>query len=249
MIKIHAHTHAHEFTHALPAVLLFSRRNAIVTHFQGQLTRLNCSSNCCCCYCYSDYSNSCCYGHTSVKVVWPKDVGISLTTIRLQQILIIADVHFLFPNRRPMRSMVFRICRIYSLCASWSVTRNNFRGRHKTAKATTKRCDYDIYKIIRFVLHKWQNDKNNMHSELTLKLAPVKVRLSVSAGEDYSDSNNNNNNSNTDNNNWYNNKNNEWSRLQQRIVDCKIPISRKGKCRKGNLTITSKINGYKDKNN
>lgn len=146
-------THAHEFTHALPAVLLFSRRNAIVTHFQGQLTRLNCSSNSCC---YSDNSNSCCYGHTSVKVVWPKDVGISLTTIRLQQMWIIAAVHFLFPNRRPMRSMVFRICRIYSLCASWSVTRNNFRGRHKTAKATTKRCDYDIYKIIRFVLHKWQ---------------------------------------------------------------------------------------------
>lgn len=239
------YTHTHAFTHALPAELLFSRRNAIVTHFQGQLTRLNC--NCCCCY--SDNSNSCCYGHTSVKVVWPKDVGISLTTIRLQQMWIIAAVHFLFPNRRPMRSMVFRICRIYSLCASWSVNRNNFRGRHKTAKATTKCCDYDIYKIIRFVLHKWQNDKNNMHSELTLKLAPVKVRLSVSAGEDYSDSNNNNNNSNTDNNNWDNNKNNEWSRLQQRIVDCKIPISRKGKCRKGNLTITSKIKGYKDKNN
>lgn len=178
------YTHTHEFTHALSAVLLFSRRNAIVTHFQAQLTRLNGSSNSFCC-CYSDNSNSCCYGHISVKVVWPKDVGISLTTIQLQQMWIIADVHFLFPNRRPMRSMVFRI---YSLCASWSVTRNNFRRRHKTATATTKCCDYDIYKIICFVLHKWQKQQAQRTDS---KTGPVKVRLSVSAGEDYSDNNNN----------------------------------------------------------
>lgn len=135
------------------APLLTPQRNC--DPFLGAIDTTHGSSKTCCCG-YSDNSNSCCYGHISVKVVWPKDVGISMTTIRLQQMWIIADVHFLFPNRRPMRSMVFHICRIYSLCASWSVTRNNFRRRHKTAKATTKRCDYDIYKIICFVLHKWQ---------------------------------------------------------------------------------------------
>lgn len=49
--------------------------------------RRNWHDDCCySCCCYSDNSNSCCYGHISVKVVWPKDVGISLTTIRLKKI-------------------------------------------------------------------------------------------------------------------------------------------------------------------
>lgn len=186
------YTHTHTNSH-MPCRLCSS------SHAATQLWpifRRNWHDDCCySCCCYSDNSNSCCYGHISVKVVWPKDVGISMTTIRLQQMWIIADVHFLFPNRRPMRSMIFRICRIYSLCASWSVTRNNFRRRHKTAKATTKRCDYDIYKIICFVLHKWQKQYAQRTDS---KTAPVKVRLPVSAGEDYSDSNNNN--SSTDNN-------------------------------------------------